>query len=139
MRTLTTRKGKSVNTPLTDEEAMRVLKDAHLDNDFARSLIASAGRLSAEQNTWVHILAMENAIVNFDLPNLMAKLRQAYIDGDKRPSLGGKRWNLYVEETTVRMTVDGDPAGYVDKQDVWWVVGNVDDLILEEILDAEQN
>jgi hypothetical protein len=59
-RTLTTAKGRTVTTTLTDNEAVAGL--ASLDNDFARDLSEKARKygLSRDQMTWAHILVVES-------------------------------------------------------------------------------
>lgn len=59
-RTLETRKGRSVTTPLTDAQALEACKT--LKGDFAVSLVQQAATrgISEEQVIWTHILAVES-------------------------------------------------------------------------------
>ena len=61
MRTLTTKKGMSIQTDLSDHQAMEGLKA--VDSDFARDLLKKCeGRaLSYDQMAWVHKLVIDNA------------------------------------------------------------------------------
>lgn len=60
-RTLTTKKGRTVVTPYSDESALMLCQG--LDNDFAQELFKrSRGKpanLSPDQMTWVHILVVD--------------------------------------------------------------------------------
>jgi hypothetical protein len=59
-RTLTTRRGRSIQTTLSDAEALRICSE--LPNGFARDLARSAvgpRGLSPDQVAWTHILATE--------------------------------------------------------------------------------
>jgi hypothetical protein len=57
-RTFTTRKGRTVESDLTNLEAIE--RVGKLESRFARSLYAHRERLSAEQLAWCHVLAMES-------------------------------------------------------------------------------
>lgn len=61
MRTLTSTKGKTVETNLTDAEALRVLGENKNTSAFGCDLVRKAEKygLSADQNVWVHVLAAE--------------------------------------------------------------------------------
>lgn len=59
IRTFTTRKGRTVETHLTDDEALAICRN--LESPFARDLAVKAARgLSHDQWAWVHILAVES-------------------------------------------------------------------------------
>jgi hypothetical protein len=63
MRTLTSRKGKTVETNYTDAEALRVLEECETLEGFGCDLVRKAEKygLTADQNVWVHVLASEIA------------------------------------------------------------------------------
>lgn len=58
-RTLTTAKGKTVTTHLTDMEAINIISE--LSSSFAKDLVRKFWRygLSHDQIVWVHVLAMD--------------------------------------------------------------------------------
>lgn len=60
LRTLTTAKGRSVETSLTDSQAYSVVQG--LSSDFAKDLVRRPlHKLSYDQNVWLHILAVEGS------------------------------------------------------------------------------
>lgn len=95
MRTLKTRKGKTVDTPFTDDEAMDRLRDivknteSARTNEFMLSLSKrDADRLSPDQITWVHVFAVRDSkpspnklagkiVKDFVATNLVALMNKA--------------------------------------------------------------
>lgn len=62
-RTLTTRKGRSIETSLTDNEAFVIVERLADEGGSFAAKLAEAGKrwgLSNEQNIWCHILAVES-------------------------------------------------------------------------------
>ena len=57
-RTLTTKKGKTIETTLTDREAFAILRTMETPTDFATKLLA-VQNLTHDQIVWVHVLACE--------------------------------------------------------------------------------
>jgi hypothetical protein len=110
-RTLTTRRGRTVETHLSDAEALRVCGEIEGSN-FARDLAAQADRgrgLSPEQITWTHILAVEElarrraeagiADPGLELPGIVELFARAMAPGGKRKAL--------LAPTIVLPTADG--------------------------------
>lgn len=101
-RTLTTRRGRSIETPLTDAEALAVCRGlaGSFPQDLARNAAGRRG-LSPDQVTWTHILACEEldrrrreaappeaeapALILVGIADLFRKAR-----GENRPTRGLK-------------------------------------------------
>ena len=58
-RTLTTAKGRTVETPFTDGEALAFLENVAATSSFAKDLWDKRAKLSKDQMIWVHILVVE--------------------------------------------------------------------------------
>jgi hypothetical protein len=72
IRTLTTSKGRSVETMLTDLEAYNICKG--IQKEFAQSLTHRAiAKLSDDQITWLHILAVEQTTPKAPAPQIDLK------------------------------------------------------------------
>jgi hypothetical protein len=144
MRTLTTDRGKSVETPLTDDEAINLLCEfatqGKFESQFANELAAKACfGLSNNQLVWVHIIVLETreAPLDFELPRLMGLLRQAYRKGLKSPRIVGKGWRIAVDENVCSVTLRGKHAGLIGKDNIWAVKGSHSDEEIHAILDFE--
>lgn len=132
-RTLTTRKGKTVETTMTDAEALAVLRSLEEPSSFAADLVRKHERygLSHDQMVWVHVLACEAVTPAEEpeavqLPEIVALLARAREAGLKWPkirlqtqagdrvvlSLAGERAR---EPGSVNVT-DGGPYG----DNVWY-------------------
>ena len=96
-RTLTTRKGRSVETHLLDYDALEVCRGLK-DNSFAQDLVAREDRwgLSPDQWAWVHILAIEQSApaerapqedMGLDVGEIRARLLRARGRGIKHPKI----------------------------------------------------
>lgn len=102
-RTLTTKRGKTVETCLSDDEARRIVREAIIDGSltsgFAKDLIERWdrwNRLSADQMIWVHVFANEllgdkdedkAETEAIELPRIVEILRGARNAGLKYPKV----------------------------------------------------
>lgn len=87
-RTLETSKGRTVETPYTDEQAVEIA--AGIDDGFARSLVSqyreSFRGLSSDQMTWIHILAVRQSQARIALAPIVGLLGRA-AERLKRPKI----------------------------------------------------
>lgn len=94
MRTLTTKKGRTIETPYQDDEALTRLRDlpAEQRGDFGTNLLRKADRygLTPDQLVWVHILVVENdrePVATIDLGRIVEILYEARTRGLRNPRI----------------------------------------------------
>ena len=109
MRTLVTRKGRTVNTPYSDDEACKLLveKAKTAENRFASELAYRIEKnlyLSPEQVIWVHVLVCEDKPVSTEaFPQI-----RAMFDRAKSPKLKMPCVEFDLPFGKLRMKVAGD-------------------------------
>ncbi len=122
-RTLTTKKGRSIETSLFDYDALETLRDQK--GDFAQDLVEKEDKygLSPDQWVWVHILAIETvptaqekAIAGYEVASIVNLLSNAAANGLKFPAikLDGVKLSLCGSKAKVPGAVnvtDGGPYG----------------------------
>lgn len=117
-RTLTNKKGTTLQTSLTDKEAFDILAakvDDRQASDFENSLVAAGRRfgLSEEQFWWIHKCATPKFEVEIDADKIASKLYQlAAIIGKRKAEIVAKS-----QDKTVVFKIAGDRSKYCG--DIW--------------------